>query len=92
MYVDLLPIINTNDKIDISNLDNALIDCFLIIPFTQRFVNKMDISILINSFVKHANPIWHGGKIQAYDEALIHFLIQNYQEGLHYTRNSFDGH
>ncbi|KAL6626071.1 hypothetical protein U3516DRAFT_777176 [Neocallimastix sp. 'constans'] len=47
VYVDLLPIINTNDKLTISNLDNALID----------------------------RP-----KIQAYAEALIHLLIQNYQE------------
>jgi len=86
VYVDLLPIINTNDKLTISNLDNALIDRILVIPFTQRFVNKMNISILTstqninNPSVKHANPTWQGPKIQAYAEALIHLLIQNYQE------------
>ncbi|KAL6594507.1 hypothetical protein U3516DRAFT_804528 [Neocallimastix sp. 'constans'] len=42
--VDLLPIINTNDKLTISNLDNALIDRILVIPFTQQFINKMNIS------------------------------------------------
>jgi len=44
--VDLLPIINTNDKLTISNLDNALIDRILVIPFTQQFINKMNISVL----------------------------------------------
>jgi phage/plasmid-associated DNA primase len=33
--VDLLPIINENDKLTISNLDNALIDRILVISFTQ---------------------------------------------------------
>ena len=86
MYVDLLPIINTNDKLTISNFDNTLIDCILVITFTQRFVNKMNISILTstqninNPSVKHANPTWQGPKIQAYAEALIHLPIQNYLE------------
>jgi len=86
VYVDLLPIINTNDKLTISNLDNALIDRILVIPFTQRFVNKMNISILSstqninNSSVKHANTMWQGSRVQGCAEALIHILIQNYQK------------
>lgn len=86
VYVDLLPIINTNDKLTISNLDNALIDRILVIPFTQRFVNKMNISILSstqnidNSCIKHANTMWQGSHVQSYAEALIHILIQNYQK------------
>ncbi|ORX53743.1 hypothetical protein BCR36DRAFT_441979 [Piromyces finnis] len=86
VYVDLLPIINTNDKLTISNLDNALIDRILVIPFTQRFVNKMNISILSstqnidNSSIKQANTMWQGSHIQIYAEALIHILIKNYQK------------
>jgi len=86
VYVDLLPIINTNDKLTISNLDNALIDRILVIPFTQRFVNKMNISILSstqhinNSSIKHANTMWQGSRVQGYAEALIHILIKNYQK------------
>ncbi|KAL6598349.1 hypothetical protein U3516DRAFT_846845 [Neocallimastix sp. 'constans'] len=62
--VDLLPIINTNDKLTISNLDNALIDRILVIPFTQRFINKMNISVLSstqninNPSIKRANTRW----------------------------------
>jgi len=37
-YMDLLHIINTNDKLTISNFDNTLIDYVLNIPFTQRFI------------------------------------------------------
>jgi len=86
VYVDLLPIINTNDKLTISNLDNALIDRILVIPFTQRFVNKMNISILSsnqnikNPSIKHANTMWQGSRVQGYAEALIHILIENYQD------------
>ena len=46
----------------------------------------MNISILTstqninNPSIKHANPTQQGPKIQAYAEALIHLLIQNYQE------------
>ncbi|ORX73455.1 hypothetical protein BCR32DRAFT_249939 [Anaeromyces robustus] len=84
--VDLLPIINTNDKLTISNLDNALIDRILVIPFTQRFINKMNISILSstqnikNPSIKRANTRWQGSHVQGYAEALIHLLIENYQE------------
>ncbi|OUM69814.1 hypothetical protein PIROE2DRAFT_2245 [Piromyces sp. E2] len=84
--VDLLPIINTSDKLTISNLDNALIDRILVIPFTQRFVNKMNISILSstqninNPSIRHANTMWQGSRVQGYAEALIHILIQNYQK------------
>ena len=46
VYVDLLPIINTNDKLTISNLDNALINYILVIPFTRSF-NKMNIFIYL---------------------------------------------
>jgi len=84
--VDLLPIINTNDKLTISNLDNALIDRILVIPFTQRFINKMNISVLSstqninNPSIKRANTRWQGSRVQGYAEALIHLLIENYQE------------
>ncbi|ORY00469.1 hypothetical protein LY90DRAFT_678724 [Neocallimastix californiae] len=73
--VDLLPIINTNDKLTISNLDNALIDRILVIPFTQRFINKMNISVLSstqninNPSIKRANTRWQGSRVQGYAEA-----------------------
>jgi len=84
--VDLLPIINTNVKLAISNLNNALIDRILVIPFTQRFINKMNISVLSstqninNPSIKRANTRWQGSRVQGYAEALIHLLIENYQE------------
>ena len=84
--VDLLPIINTNDKLTISNLDNALIDRILVIPFTQRFINKINISVLSsaqtvnNPSIKRANTRWQGSRVQGYAEALIHLLIEHYQE------------
>jgi len=84
--VDLLPIINTNDKLTISNFYNALIDRILVIPFTQRFINKINISVLSstqnvnNPSIKRANTRWQGSRVQGYAEALIHLLIENYQE------------
>ena len=85
VYVDLLPIINTNDKLTLTNLDNALIDRIQVIPFTQRFVNRMNISILSstqninNPSIKQANNMWQGSRLQAYAETLIHILIHHYQ-------------
>ncbi|ORX53721.1 hypothetical protein BCR36DRAFT_368755 [Piromyces finnis] len=86
VYVDLIPIINANNKLIISNLEHALIDRIIVIPFTQRFGNKENIQIslsknnLNNSSIKQANTHWQGARIQEYSEALIPILIQNYQK------------
>ncbi|KAG4081641.1 hypothetical protein H8356DRAFT_1340708 [Neocallimastix lanati (nom. inval.)] len=73
--VDLLPIINTNDKLTISNLDNALIDRILmnisVLSSTQN-INNPSIKELIQD--------GKVSRVQGYAEALIHLLIENYQE------------
>ncbi|ORX86417.1 hypothetical protein BCR32DRAFT_290000 [Anaeromyces robustus] len=43
IYVDLLPIINSNDKLRISNIDTALMDRIIVIPFLQRFMNSSNV-------------------------------------------------
>ncbi|KAG4086935.1 hypothetical protein H8356DRAFT_1336538 [Neocallimastix lanati (nom. inval.)] len=47
--VKQLLIVNTNDKLNILNFNNSLIDHILFIPYIQPYVNKMNISILIST-------------------------------------------
>ncbi|ORX58434.1 hypothetical protein BCR36DRAFT_366648 [Piromyces finnis] len=85
IYVDLLPIINTNYKLTITNIDTALIDRIIAIPFLQRFLPKHqkereekagDTHVKI----KMVQPLWQGRHLQRLAPAFMHLLLDYYQE------------
>ncbi|OUM57250.1 hypothetical protein PIROE2DRAFT_65110 [Piromyces sp. E2] len=83
IYVDLLPIINTNFKLSISNLDNALIDRIIVVPFLQRFIpkyKKEEEEREGDTHVRMVQSMWQGRQVQRFAPALMHLLLDYYQE------------
>jgi len=83
IYVDLLPIINTNLKMTITNIDTALIDRIIVIPFLQRFLpeyKKEKEERDGDTHVRMAQPMWQGRHTQRFAPAFIHLLLDYYQD------------
>jgi len=78
VYVDLLPIINTNDKLSINNVDLALMDRILVIPFTQRFIPKQMTGPKEEN-EKYADILWQGDHSKQFAPAFMHLLLEYYQ-------------
>jgi P4 family phage/plasmid primase-like protien len=78
VFIDLLPIINTNDKLTINNIDTALIDRILVIPFTQRFIPKHRTDKHKHKNEKYADATWQGSHSKSYAPAFMRLLLQHY--------------
>ncbi|OUM68578.1 hypothetical protein PIROE2DRAFT_3725 [Piromyces sp. E2] len=78
IFIDLLPIINTNDKLTITNIDTALMDRILVIPFTQRFIPKYTAEKHIKKNEKYADTLWQGSHSKSYAPAFMRLLLQHY--------------
>eukprot|EP00833_Pecoramyces_ruminatium_P017964 jgi/Orpsp1_1/1191996/evm.model.d7180000089894.1 len=78
VFVDLLPIINTNDKLTINNVDMALMDRILVIPFTQRFIPK-HYGTIKDKNEKFADVLWQGNHSKIFAPAFMKLLLNHYQ-------------
>ncbi|ORY63634.1 hypothetical protein LY90DRAFT_700973 [Neocallimastix californiae] len=79
IYVDLLPIINTNHKLTLTNIDSAIIDRIIVIPFLQRFEPSYAIDKEEKN-VKVANTMWQGRNTERFAPSFVHILLKYYQE------------
>ncbi|ORX83415.1 hypothetical protein BCR32DRAFT_326387 [Anaeromyces robustus] len=85
IFVDLLPIINTNDKLTIMNIDTALMDRIIVIPFTQRFIPKHKIGKKDEN-EKYADVLWQGNNSKIFAPGFMKLLLEHYQDD--YTKLS----
>jgi len=85
IFIDLLPIINTNDKLTIMNIDTALMDRIIVIPFTQRFIPKHKKKGKDEN-EKYADILWQGNNSKIFAPAFMKLLLKHYQDD--YTKLS----
>jgi P4 family phage/plasmid primase-like protien len=78
IFIDLLPIINTNDKLTINNVDTALMDRIIVIPFTQRFIPKY-MGSKREENEKFADILWQGNHSKIFAPAFMKLLLDHYQ-------------